>query len=226
MSNLSGQMATAVMLAVLLAAGIAWVIATLYRRKMLALMRGAPGLIAAGAVMAAGSAAPAVAAPSPTLDHAANRRAMRLLLVVLTAVCLAVAPYLLPFALVLTGISHLALGMLAENVQASGAWLAPLLAVFGATGTIALIAVAPWLLAAWPIHVIGRGLAVAYRRKRVSDLGYLFSVYWFVILLANAIPATAEADLAGAPAERFRWLEAGGMNTAKAREVLASLFAA
>ena len=103
----------------------------------------------------------------------------------------AVAPYLLPPALVLSSASILALQALSTNVNTSWQVVAPLVHVFGVKGAILFCALAPWLLLAWPVFALGRGMAAAYRNKRFSDLGYLFAIYWFVILMGNAVPAFA-----------------------------------
>lgn len=85
----SGEIFVAFMLGVVFAAGLAWVVASLYRRRMVALMRGG----AAGGASAASGAEP-LAVPArvpPQLDGAENRRATRRLLAALTATCLLVA---------------------------------------------------------------------------------------------------------------------------------------
>lgn len=108
----------------------------------------------------------------------------------------AVAPYLLPSTLVLSSASILALQALSADV--SGVPLvAPLVGIFGATGTILFCALAPWLLLAWPVYRLGRAMAGAYRNKRFSDISYLFAVYWFVILMCNAVPAFAGVGSVG-----------------------------
>lgn len=86
----SGALFFALILGVLLASGLAWAVAGLYRRRMLALMRGGP---------APDDARPAPPQrfalredrPPPATDLAANRRAMARFLTVLTGVCLAIA---------------------------------------------------------------------------------------------------------------------------------------
>jgi hypothetical protein len=296
----SGQVFVALILGVLLAASLAWVVAGLYRRRMVALMRGGAAAVAAGAGVAEVLAAPP--RTPPQLDRAANRRVTMRLLTALTGVCLlvaltqswfalsvqfqvkgneasmgrllvlgavyawpmvlawglalrwpwsrvlagialyivamivlvmlrsnaqqslpgvvgwlatevgvplavtliisasgrirAVAPYLLPPALVLSSASILALQALSADV-AGDHLVAPLVGIFGATGTIVFCALAPWLVLAWPVYALGRVMAGAYRNKRFSDLGYLFAVYWFVILMCNAVPAFAGVGVGG-----------------------------
>lgn len=296
----SGEIFVAFLLGVLIAAGLGWGLASLYRRRMVALMRGGSAAEAASAD-SAGLPVPTPRTPTQ-LDGAANRHATLRLLTALTATCLlvamtqswfalsvqfqfkgkdvsagrllvlgavyawpmvlawgltlrwpwrrivagialyvvlmiglvmlrsnaqqslpgvvgwlaaevgvplavtlvvgasgrirAVAPYLLPFALVLASASIFALHAL--GVDANGGFVvAPLVQAFGATGTMVVCALAPWLLLAWPVFALGRALAGAYRNKRFSDLGYLFAVYWFVILMCSAVPAFEGVGAAG-----------------------------
>jgi hypothetical protein len=100
----------------------------------------------------------------------------------------AVAPYLLPVFVLLAASSVYALNVLAGAVEHEPDWLAVLLGTVGAWGTLLLVVLAPWLVLAWPLYALARWLAGAYRRKRFSDLGYLFAAYWMVILVASALP--------------------------------------
>jgi hypothetical protein len=100
----------------------------------------------------------------------------------------AVAPYLLPVFVLLAASSVYALNVLAGAVEHEPDWLAVLLGTVGAWGTLLLVVLAPWLVLAWPVYALARWLAGAYRRKRFSDLGYLFAAYWMVILVASALP--------------------------------------
>lgn len=101
----------------------------------------------------------------------------------------AVAPYLLPIFLLLAGSSVVALQLLVTGVSDPPRWLLSLVASVGAWPTILLLALAPWVLLAWPAWAIARALATAYRDKRFSDLWYLLAAYWFVVLAASALPA-------------------------------------
>lgn len=101
----------------------------------------------------------------------------------------AVAPYLLPFFLLLSAASVAALQALAIGVESRPAWLTSVVGVLGAWGTLLAFVLAPWVLLAWPVYALGRWLARAYREKSFSDLGYLFAAYWFVVLAASALPA-------------------------------------
>ena len=57
----------------------------------------------------------------------------------------------------------------------------------GAQPAILLLALAPWVLLAWPAWAIARELAAAYRAKRFSDLWYLMAAYWLVVLAAGGV---------------------------------------
>ncbi len=109
----------------------------------------------------------------------------------------AVAPYLLPVCLLLAASSTGALSLLAAGVQTPPPWIVALVETIGAWPAIIGMALAPWLLLAWPLWRLGRWLADAYRAKRFSDLGYLLAAYWFVILLASALPAVEGAGWLG-----------------------------
>jgi hypothetical protein len=109
----------------------------------------------------------------------------------------AVAPYLLPIFLVLSAASTGALSVLAVGVEDPPVWIIQIVGVLGAWPTIVLLALAPWVLLAWPVWRLGLWLAQAYRDKRFSDLGYLLAAYWFVILVASALPAVEGAGWLG-----------------------------
>lgn len=101
----------------------------------------------------------------------------------------AVAPYLLPIFMMLAASSVLTLQVMASGAQDPPAWVIGLVGAVGVWPAITLMAVAPWLLLAWPAWAIARALARAYRAKRFSDLWYLLSAYWLVVLGASALPA-------------------------------------
>ncbi|MFM1892475.1 MAG: hypothetical protein RLZ44_1552, partial [Pseudomonadota bacterium] len=111
----------------------------------------------------------------------------------------AVAPYLLPPFLILSASSVAVLEVLvvATGGSTPPSWLAALLGVLGAYGTIAVLVLAPWLVLAWPVYALARWLAAAYRDKRFSDLSYLLGAYWFVVLSASALPALQGVGWAG-----------------------------
>jgi len=328
MDHQSGAILTALILGVALATGLGWVVAGLYRRRMVALMRGGPAPDAAQPTSLPAPSGPTARLPA-VLDPAANRRASVRLLLALTGLCLliglthswlalrfvyevrdfswnrllvlgaiyawpmvlawalarrwswgrvvlgvavyllvmalvvmlasdtqqtlagvggwlagvvaipvlvtlaisasghirAVAPYLLPPFLLLSASSVLALEGLARVVSDAAyppGWLSMLLGSLGAYGTLVLLALAPWLLLAWPLYALARWLARSYRAKRFSDLGYLFAAYWFVVLSASTLPALQGVGAAGLtqllpwlwiPVARVllpRWLAPGG----------------
>lgn len=101
----------------------------------------------------------------------------------------AVAPYLLPMFLLLAGSSVIALQLMVLGVNDPPRWLVVLVGGIGAWPAIVLLALAPWLLLAWPAWAMARALAGAYREKRFSDLWYLLAAYWLVVLVATALPA-------------------------------------
>lgn len=109
----------------------------------------------------------------------------------------AVAPYLLPVCLLLAAASIGALSLLAAGVQDPPRWIVSLVETIGAWPTIIGMALLPWPLLAWPVWRLGQWLAQAYRNKRFSDLGYLLAAYWFVILVASALPAVEGAGWLG-----------------------------
>jgi hypothetical protein len=117
----------------------------------------------------------------------------------------AVAPYLLPAAMLLAGSSVFALQVMANTVEHPPDWLISLVESVGANASMILLVVLPWLLLAWPVFALGRKLADAYRAKRFSDLSYLIGVYWFVILFASALPAMGDKGLV-AFVELIPWL--------------------
>ncbi len=109
----------------------------------------------------------------------------------------AVAPYLLPIFLLLSAASVFVLLVLALGSAHPPVWIIRLVGVLGVHATLLVLALAPWVLLAWPVYAMGRALARAYREKSFSDLGYLFAAYWFVVLFASALPAYQGAGLAG-----------------------------
>ncbi len=109
----------------------------------------------------------------------------------------AVAPYLLPAGVLLAAASTGALSLLAAGVQDPPRWIMALVGTIGAWPTLIAVSLLPWLLLAWPLWRLGLWLAQAYRDKRFSDLAYLLAAYWFVILLASALPAVEGAGWLG-----------------------------
>ncbi|MBL0208858.1 MAG: hypothetical protein IPP84_13215 [Propionivibrio sp.] len=101
----------------------------------------------------------------------------------------AVAPYLLPPTLLLTGSSVLTLQIMAQGSPDPAPWVMGLVHILGAYPTLFLFAIGPWLILSWPVFILGKWLASAYRAKRFSDLIYLIATYWFLILFASALTA-------------------------------------
>lgn len=304
----SGPILFALMLGILLTAVASWVVAGLYRRRMVALMGGGPPPELARSGDAIALAAPP-ASSSARMDLAANRQASFRFLLVLTALCLlialtqswlalrfvytnrefslnrilvlgavyawpmvlawglarrwsfgrvlggvavyvllmallvmlrsnqqqtlagvsgwlasqvtvpllvtlfisasgrirAVAPYLLPPFLLLSIASVAGLEILSANAGVPPGWLQSIVNILGAYGTILLFVLTPWVLLAWPVYALSRLLAESYRAKRFSDLGYLFAVYWFVVLFTSALPAWQDAGL-NALIQMLAWL--------------------
>jgi hypothetical protein len=104
----------------------------------------------------------------------------------------ATGPYLLPLFLVLVGASVLGTDLLAHFTRGSvpPPWLEGSLATFGAWGTIALAALAPWVLMAWPAWYGARLLAASYQAGHFSEPIYLLAGYWLVALLIAAMSAS------------------------------------
>lgn len=109
----------------------------------------------------------------------------------------AAAPYLLPIFLLLAGSSIGVLQIMVMGVSDPPRWLISFVGMVGAQPAILLLALAPWLLLAWPAWAIARALAAAYRAKRFSDLWYLLAAYWLVVLAASALPALQGSGLIG-----------------------------
>ncbi|WP_300654798.1 hypothetical protein [Hydrogenophaga sp.] len=101
----------------------------------------------------------------------------------------AVAPYLLPIFMLLAASSVLALQIMVSGAQDPPRGVIQLVGLLGVWPAIGLMAMAPWLLLAWPAWAIARALARAYRAKRFSDLWYLLAAYWLVVLAASALPS-------------------------------------
>ena len=118
----------------------------------------------------------------------------------------AVSPFLFPVCASLMAASMLALEWLAQSVDAPPQALLSVVDAIGAIPAIALFALLPWLVVGWPLAGLVRWLARRYRDKRFSELGYLFGVFWLVVLIAHALPATHSRIGLGAFAELLAWL--------------------
>jgi hypothetical protein len=113
-------------------------------------------------------------------------------LVVVTALCLggasrAVGPWLAPLFIVLSGASQLGLDFLGALITAQSPFVAWLAGWMGATTAFTLFAILPWLIAWWPARALGRWLAEAYRKRRISELFYLFTAVWTIALVGPTL---------------------------------------
>ena len=109
----------------------------------------------------------------------------------------AVAPWLLlPFiGLVTASIAGLdLLGVLVARRSALVVWLASWL---NAHIAMLLFALLPWLLAWWPLRLLGRALGRAYVRKRLSELMVMFTSVWTISLLLEALTVMSAIGLTG-----------------------------
>ena len=95
----------------------------------------------------------------------------------------AIAPWLFPLVLGFVVASLAGSDLLAYGVERHAGWILPILGAIGATATIALAMVLPWILAWWPLRAAGRGLARAYARKHLSELSMLLAAVWGIALL-------------------------------------------
>ncbi|MBX3686220.1 MAG: hypothetical protein KF909_08785 [Rhodocyclaceae bacterium] len=118
----------------------------------------------------------------------------------------AVSPFLFPACASLIAASMLALEWLAVRVDTPPESLLVVVETIGALPAIALFALLPWLVAIWPVMGLARWLAGRYRAKRFSELGYLFGVFWLVVLIGRVLPATHSAIGLGAFAGIMAWL--------------------
>ena len=119
------------------------------------------------------------------------------------AVCLggatrAIAPWLLLPMLGLVWASQTGLDLAALMLPHPPGWFLALIGWLGARPAMALFALLPWLLAWWPLKLLGRVLARAYARKWLSELMVLFTAVWGISLLAKALMAASDLGLGGA----------------------------
>jgi hypothetical protein len=109
----------------------------------------------------------------------------------------AIASWLLPPLVGLVWASVLGVDLLALIVERRSPWLLFLPSWLGANTVIVLFALAPWLLAWWPLKWLGRALAQAYRRKLTSELMVLFTAVWAISLLCQALTSASSLGLGG-----------------------------
>ena len=96
----------------------------------------------------------------------------------------AIAPWLLPLFLLLLAGSLAGEDLLGVLNERTPGLLEPAYSTIGGVGVvIAFYALLPWLLAWWPIRLLGRALARAYALKWLSETIVLFSAVWSFGLL-------------------------------------------
>ncbi len=110
----------------------------------------------------------------------------------------AISPWLLPPLIGLVWASIAGTDLLAMAVRRESPWLVALTVSVGAHAVLATAVVLPWLLAWWPLKVLARALAAAYRRRWISELMVLFSAVWCLALLIRALGAAGAHGPAGA----------------------------
>jgi hypothetical protein len=123
-------------------------------------------------------------------------------MLLVAAVCLggttrAVAPWLLIPMIGLVWASQTGLDLIAVIIKDPPEWFHALTGVYGAFSTMALFALAPWLVAWWPLKWLGKLLAQAYTRKALSELMVLFTAVWGIAQLVQALSAASHLGLGG-----------------------------
>jgi hypothetical protein len=123
-------------------------------------------------------------------------------MLLVSAVCLggttrAIAPWLLIPMVGLVWASQTGLDLIAVIIQDPPEWFHALTSAYGAYSTMALFALAPWLLAWWPLKWLGKLLARAYTRKILSELMVLFTAVWGIAQLVQALSAASDLGLSG-----------------------------
>ncbi len=108
----------------------------------------------------------------------------------------AIAPWLLPPAVGLVWASIGGLDLLAYLLAHRALSLASLGDAVGTDTVFAIFVFAPWLIAWWPVRVLGRLLARAYARRAISELALQFGAVWSVQLIFNALSAASEYGIA------------------------------
>ena len=123
-------------------------------------------------------------------------------MLLVTLLCLgdatrAIASWLLPPLVGLVWASIVGVDLLALMVERRSPWLLSLPSWLGAEVVIVLFALAPWLVAWWPLKWLGRALARAYVRKWLSELMVLFTAVWAITLLCQALSSASSLGLGG-----------------------------
>lgn len=109
----------------------------------------------------------------------------------------AAAPWLLPPFIGLMWASMLGVDTLAVLIERRSPLLMHLPAWLGPATVITLCALLPWLLAWWPLQHLGRALARAYARKRLSELMVMFTAVWAVALVVQAVTLSSSVGWSG-----------------------------
>lgn len=123
-------------------------------------------------------------------------------MIVVAAICMgnatrAIAPWLLPPFIGLVWASIAGIDLLGTLVERRSPLLMSLPEWLGAETVMLLFAIAPWMLAWWPLRRLGRALARAYARKQLSELIVLFTAVWTISLSLSALGAASDLGLGG-----------------------------
>jgi hypothetical protein len=108
----------------------------------------------------------------------------------------AVAPWLVLPTMGFVAASSFGIDLLALLIEQRSALIRALPEQLGASAVFALFAVLPWLVAWWPLKWTARGLARAYARKRLCDLGVILTAVWSIVLAYQAISSIGDLGLA------------------------------
>lgn len=107
----------------------------------------------------------------------------------------AIAPWLMPLAMLLVAASLAGADLLSWIVEARPQWLMALPAAVEAHQVMLFFVLAPWLLVWWPAKWLGRLLSAAYARQWLSELMVLFTSVWGIVLLLRALGAWQDMRL-------------------------------
>lgn len=108
----------------------------------------------------------------------------------------AIAPWLLPPMIGLVWASMAGVDLLGYLIEHGALWLGSLANAVGVHTVFAIFALAPWLLAWWPMRAILRWLARAYANRAISELALQFAAVWSVQLIWVALSSASEHGLA------------------------------
>ena len=124
-------------------------------------------------------------------------------MLLVAAVCLggvsrAIAPWLLVPMIGMVWASLAGVDVIALMIDHPPEWFMALVGAIGAVSTMALFALAPWIIAWWPLKQLGKLLAHAYTRKALSELMVLFTAVWGIAQLVISLSAGSDLGLGGA----------------------------